>query len=188
MEVRTSIYDIWDGDIILEGAKTFLSKEIQWFEDCEYSHALRCFWERGKLYAYEAKGRGPTATPFEVHIEDYINKKKVAVVLRPWNPYTQTERDIMFNFVNPLCGDARYGYWNLIVLQGIRLGWKKIFGKSLWLGGRRRQQDNRFYICGELVARQEFMIRGNIDWVEAAPVDLYNLRGYSKLVLQFENK
>ena len=171
-----SIHDIHDGDMILESGGSIIADEIQWFENSDWNHALRCFWVRGRLYAYEAKGRGPTATPFEVHLADYQRGKKRAIVVRPRYGYLREDVDKMFHFVNPLCGKARYGYWNLIVLQGIKYGWKKLFGKELWLGNNARYQNDRFYICGQLVMRMEDIALGNQpDWESAAPVDIFNM-------------
>jgi hypothetical protein len=169
------VNDINTCDVLLVGANSFLSKAIQKFEKCAYSHAAlfirlnapttinNTLYQSG-LYVAEMLANGLCFTNFD----DYIKGSDRLLILKP--KYAVNPDNYCKN-VFPMLGKEKYGFVNLFLCQPIKF----LTNYRIWFGDVSDNAPPRM-ICGEFV--EDMINRENPDlfqnWMRDAPSDLYN--------------
>jgi hypothetical protein len=167
------------GQVLLVASDTFLSSAIRWFEDCNWSHAALVVMINNEPFVVEAIKTGMACTK----LSDYVaNKGERLGVLKPNFVITIENEQKIIEFALPLTGRRRYGFLNLIGLQGFRYLCLKIFGQETeadWLMDK-LNTGNRL-ICAEACA---YILNSVIpglfpEWREIAPKDLYLSKNFT---------
>jgi Permuted papain-like amidase enzyme, YaeF/YiiX, C92 family len=161
------------GQVLLVASDTFLSSAIRWFEDCDFSHAALVIIINNEPFVIEALKKGMALTK----LSDYMSDKSEKLgILHPNFAITIENEQKIIYFALPLAGRKRYGFFNLIGLQGLRYLCVKLFGQETeadWLMDQ-LNTDKRL-ICAEACA---YILNSVIpglfpEWREIAPKDLY---------------
>lgn len=168
------------GDNLLVSSKTWLAKEIQWFQDCIWNHAGKFIWLCDRLYVCESDKYGICLTPFE----NYSESNKGLMIQKPIEPYTDIEKKRLSEWMLPRCGHVKYEFKNLLFEQPIKYISKAITGKEVWIGTVSEHQADKRYICGEWVMRCDNIVKGwySKKWMSGAPVDLFNSGYYENFI------
>jgi hypothetical protein len=161
------------GQVLLVASNTFLSNAIRWFEGSDWSHAALIVIINNEPFVVEAIKTGMACTK----LSDYIADKGERLgILHPNFVITIEDEQKIIEFALPLTGRKRYGFLNLIGLQGLRYLCLKLFGRETeadWLMDK-LNTSNRL-ICAEACAYiLNTVIPGMFpEWREIAPKDLY---------------
>ena len=173
--MKTDTNQIQTGWVLLVSAKTFLSKAIQDFEKCKYSHAgmfIRLTEDTTingvlypiGLYVAEMLANGLCLTDFD----DYIDGNDTLLICQP--TYA-VDGNAYWNSIQPMIGHEKYGFVNLLLCQPIKF----LTGYRLWFGDVDDTNPPRL-ICGEFVEEQ--INKQNpayfTDWMRDAPSDIFN--------------
>jgi len=158
--------------ILLVDSDTFVANTIHKFQGNRWNHAGMLVEAYGERYVVEAIETGIGFTPFSEYAEAYRKQQKDLMLLELNTELDVSEAELM-KFILPYTRTG-YEYSNLIGHQAIKFITKKIFGKALWLGRRKRKGDKKF-ICGEWCA---FVINYYVnlfpEWHKIAPSDLFD--------------
>ena len=165
--------DIKTGDIMLVAGDTELSETIEIFEKCGYSHAAVCMWDDGILYLVEALEHGIALT----NMQNYLNSDEKLLIVKPC---FDIDADAAEKFLMKFPGNYPYGYLNLLFLQPIK------YLLHIWLGEDNVKNPKRF-ICGQFAAYVLNYFNKNYfkNWVEVAPVDIYNQTDFTHIALKY---
>jgi hypothetical protein len=164
----TSINEINTGDCLLVSSKSWLAKQIQRFQKIEdktggkYNHAAMFWWAYDELMVIEADKYGISITPFK----EYTDSNKELLICKP---KFKVDGSLYGKFMLPYAGHTRYGFWNLIVAQSIRI----LTGEKVWVGPSKK--DTKRFICGEWCAfvYETFKKYTFLDWNKVAPVTIF---------------
>ena len=173
--MKTDTNQIQTGWVLLVASKSFLSKAIQDFEKCSYSHAAMfirldngitingVFYPIG-LYVAEMVAKGLVLTDFDT----YISGNDILLICKP--NYAVDGNAYMTNIIS-MIGHEKYGFVNLLLCQPIKF----LTGFRLWFGDVDDNNPPRL-ICGEFVEEQ--INKQNpayfTDWMRSAPSDIFN--------------
>lgn len=168
MDYITDVHDIKTGDVLLVSSKSWLARQIQKFQSLQdreggkWNHGAMFWWAYDELMVIEAEKYGIRITPFK----DYIESNKDLLVLKPKFHVDGSEYG---KFMLPYAGSTRYGFWNLVVAQSVKI---LTFGR-VWLGPSKKQ--TKKFTCGEWCAYVHDHFNHGVfpDWNRVAPVDLY---------------
>lgn len=147
------IGDIRPFDIMLEGSTSKLSKTIQAVIKEPISHSGIFFTIvdilGATLYIHESDRFGLRNTNFQNH---YANSKYNIYVARLKGITPTVVRDNnLVHFAVETAGHKGYDFMNLLVHQPIKMLWKWLFNKELWVGRKNQSAEGRF-ICSERTA------------------------------------
>jgi hypothetical protein len=167
-------------DTGLVSGYSFLSKEIQSFEKCKWSHAMMFFrltsavvltdkkgavqtFQPG-LYVVEMVRQGFVLTPFQNYIDDC---KENLLILKP---KFAVDEQSYWQFVQPDLFRQGYGFFNLLVAQPVKF----LTNYRIWMGDVSDNSPKRF-ICGEKVAFIYNHFNPDIfpDWKRNSPDEIY---------------
>lgn len=171
----TSIKDIKTGDCLLVSSNSWLAKQIQKFQSREdkeggkWNHAAMFWWAYDELMVIEADKYGISITPFK----DYYFSDRELLICKPKFKVDGSEYG---KFMLPYAGHTRYGFWNLLVAQAVKI---LTFGR-VWIGPSKSQ--TKRFICGEWCAYvyNNFNKKAFPDWNKVAPVDIYKCCMFEK--------
>jgi len=160
--ISMELKDLRTGDVLLYRDRKFLSKAIQWFEKCKWSHTSLVIniWDTN--FTEEAEIEGLVINK----IEDSIKGNEI-LLLRPKFNYDSIE---LSKQVISMAGKHRYNFFKLIIVQII---WQ-VF--HIWVGKVDTNDKLRRVICGEFVAYVYHILSKDIlfkDWYEATPKSLF---------------
>jgi hypothetical protein len=168
-------------DTGLVSGYSFLSKEIQSFEKCKWSHAMMFFRltkiitltdKKGNsrifqpgLHVVEMVRQGFVLTPFQSYIDD---SKENILILKPKFIIDETA---YWNFVQPDLFREGYDFFNLFVAQPVKF----LTNYRIWAGDVSDNSPKRF-ICGEKVAFIYNHFNPDIfpNWKRNSPDEIYN--------------
>jgi len=167
------------GQVLLVSSNTFLSKAIQWFQGCKYSHAALVLIIDNKPYVVEAIKHGVATTP----LVEYVNDKAETLgLLKPNFVITvDQEKDIISTSLS-LAGHEGYGFGNLIGLQSLRYAWLKLFGTETTIDYLiDKTNSGKRPICAELCAIILNKVEPGLfpEWKQIAPADLYSSKNFT---------
>jgi len=154
--------EIKTGDILLYHSTTFLSRAIQWFEKCPWSHASLAFDIWNQVLISEAERKGLMANDI-----DYSIGKCKILVLRPKFTIDAIALD---KFVALNLGKHGYGFFRLIVIQAI---WQ-LFHR--WIIDESKGEKLRRVICGMWAAYVYFKLSNGLyfdTWYRDTPKSLF---------------
>jgi hypothetical protein len=158
-----NISEIKSTDIILYRKTKFsLSKIIQWFEKCKWSHGSLVFDVYGKILTSEAESNGLMANTILESI-----KGCEIMVLRP---KFNIDTIILSQFIAENLGKHRYNYFKLIIVQAI---WQLT---HRWILNEYKSESLRRVICGEWVAYVIYKLTNLKEfelWYRATPKSLF---------------
>lgn len=164
-----NLAEIKTGDVLLVSSKSWLARQIQKFqkkvspEGGKWNHAAIFHRLYDELCVIEADKPGVVITPFK----DYIESNRELLILKPkW----YIDGSELGKFMLPYCGKTRYGKFNLIIAQSVRI---LTLGR-IWLGPSKEQK--KYFICGEWVAYCLNSTNSVIfpEWNRVAPCDIYD--------------
>jgi hypothetical protein len=165
----TDAREIKTGDCLLVSSKSWLARQIQKFQKMvdkdggKWNHAAMFWWAYDELMVIEAEKYGIRITPFK----DYVESDKDLLVLKPKFDVDGSEYG---KFMLPYAGSTRYGFWNLVVAQSVRI----LTMGRVWLGPSKKH--TRRFTCGEWCQYVYDRFNPGVvfpDWNEGAPVDLW---------------
>ena len=148
-----NIKDIRPFDIMLEGSTNKLSEMIQSVINEDISHTgvfFEVIGPRGRVtYVHESKKFGIINTNFR---KFYLKSKYTVYIARLKGVMPTVQRDDkLMQFAIESAGHAGYDFMNLLIHQPIKFLWKKLTGKTIWLGRKNKKAEGRF-ICSERTA------------------------------------
>jgi hypothetical protein len=150
------------GDILLYRKNSFLSKAIQWFEKCPWSHASLVFDVYGEILVSEAEAKGLIANDIPTSIKDCE-----ILILRP---KFEVNPVILSKFIAPNLGKHRYGFIRLTIVQIV---WQ-LFHK--WILNESKYDKLRRVICGMWVAYVYYNLSGEkyfLRWYRDTPASIF---------------
>jgi len=162
MTTSLKISDLKSGDVLLYSGKSWISRAIELFEKSPWSHASLIFDIYGEILTSEAEQQGLIANS----VTQSIAGCKM-IVLRPKFEINTQE---VSQFVAPNLGKHGYGFFRLIIVQGI---WQLF---HVWILKDSTSEPLKRVICGEWVTYALFKIFNIKEfelWYEATPVTLY---------------
>ena len=171
----TSTTEINTGDCLLVSSHSWLARQIQRFQKLvnkkggEWNHAAQFWVCYDELFVIESIEKGIVCTPFK----DYIDSDKKLLICKP---QFLVDGSQFGAFMLPYAGRSRYGFFNLIFAQILKI---ITFGK-IWIGPSKK--NTRRFICGEWVAFVYNHFNSNIftSWNKVAPVDIYQNPYFNK--------
>jgi len=156
------IEELKTGDVLLYSTNTFLSKAIQWFEKCKYSHASLVFDVWNNKLVSEAERQGLMANDIVTSIG-----KCDMLVLRPKFKVNQIDLDLL---VAQNLGKHRYNFLKLIVVQAV---WQLT---HKWILNEGKNDKLKRVICGEWVVYVYYTLSKGINfnrWYRDTPASIY---------------
>jgi len=150
------------GDVLLYRSNHFLSKAIQKFEHCPWSHASIVFNVEDVQLVTESAIEGTIPNT----VVDSIKGCDI-LVLRPRFKFNSKALNSQ---IIPLLGKHRYDFFKLIVVQAI---WQLT---HKWILDESKNESLRRAICGELVAYIYYKYTEGkyfTNWYRVAPKDLF---------------
>jgi hypothetical protein len=170
-------------DILLVSSKSFLAKTIQGFQSIQnqeygqWNHAGLFVEISEQLFVSEAIKSGIALTKFK----EYTDSNKSLMLLRPkCDVFFKMDESFFKDCVNeltafimPYHGRDKYGFFNLLFLQPLKMITNKWYGQNEKEMNYRADNMKLRFICGQWVAYVYYEIFGVFkNWYKLAPVDL----------------
>jgi len=161
VDIKINKEDLRTGDILLVSSKSWIARQIQFFQKNKWNHAGIVVEIWGEWYICESDKRGICLTK----LSDYINSNKELMICRPTWSYDEKN---LSKFMMPYCGHVKYDYTSLLFYQLIY----QVTGK--WMGKKEDKATNAFY-CSEWAAFVHHTFDEGVfpHWYETSPKDIF---------------
>jgi hypothetical protein len=178
MEKELTNFDVAQirpGFILLVAGTSIISKTIDFFTGCEFSHSGIMDFENDKLRVFESdfkkykNGAGIICTDFD----DYLNSDKGLLFLMP--NFNYNEKDLKELLLDNV-GQINYSFFDTCIAQPVMIICKRLFNKKVWIGSK--ENNYRAENCSAFVGNVFNRLKPDIEFFKEykslVPADYFN--------------